>query len=62
MPTDYGIKEVNVKHTIDETIDLISKMFSNTERHLEIIIDHDWLCHLMEKSINSYTFQEIEIA
>ncbi|MBA2266951.1 MAG: hypothetical protein H0W19_01235 [Nitrosopumilus sp.] len=50
MPADYGIKEVNVNHTLDEAINLIFKIFSNTERHLEIIVDHDWLCHLVENS------------
>lgn len=48
MPQDIGIKEVNVNHTLDEALNLISNIFSSTERYLEIIIDQDWLCHLVE--------------
>lgn len=48
MPQDIGIKEVNVSHTLDEALNLISKIFSSTEQYLEIIIDQDWLCHLVE--------------
>jgi len=48
LPQDIGIKEIDVNHTLDETLDLISKIFSNTQRYLEIIVDHDWLCHLVE--------------
>ncbi len=48
MPQDIGIKEVNVNHTLDEALNLISKVFSSTKQYLEIIIDQDWLCHLVE--------------
>ena len=48
MPQDIGIKEVNVSHTLDEALNLISKIFSNTQRYLEIIVGQDWLCHLVE--------------
>src|SRR5688500_15418419 len=61
MPTDYGIKEVSIKHTLDEAINLISKIFSNTERHLEIIIDHDWLCHLVENPSILTLFRKLKL-
>ena len=41
MPQDIGIKEVNVSHTLDEALNLISKIFSSTEQYLEIIVDQD---------------------
>ena len=61
MPTDYGIKEVNVKHTLDESMNLLSKIFSNTERHLEIIIDNDWICHLVENSLILTLFRKLKL-
>ncbi len=48
LPQDVGIKEVNVNHTLDEALNLISNIFSNSQRYLEIIVDQDWLCHLVE--------------
>ncbi|HKO64038.1 MAG TPA: hypothetical protein VJU13_02455 [Candidatus Nitrosocosmicus sp.] len=48
MPQDIGIKEVDVNHTLNETLNLISKIFSNTQRNLEIIASHDWIRHLVE--------------
>ncbi len=48
MPHDIGIQEVNVNHTLEEALNLISKIFSNTQRYLEIIVSQDWLCHLVE--------------
>jgi len=48
LPPDIGIKEVDVNHTLDETLNLISKIFSNTQRNLEIIASHDWIRHLVE--------------
>ena len=48
LPQDIGIKEVDVNHTLDETLNLISKIFSNTQRNLEIIASHDWIRHLVE--------------
>ena len=48
LPQDIGIKEVDVNHTLNETLNLISKIFSNTQRNLEIIASHDWIRHLVE--------------
>ena len=48
MPQDIGIKEVNVNHTLNEALNLISKIFFNTQLNLEIIVGQDWLCHLVE--------------
>ena len=48
MPQDIGIKEVDVSHTLDEALNLISNIFSNTQRYLEIIVDQDWLGYLVE--------------
>ena len=61
MPTGSGIKEVNVKYTLDESINLILKIFSNTEQHLEIIIDHDWLCHLVENASILTLFRKLKL-
>jgi hypothetical protein len=62
MPTGYGIKEANVKYTLDEAINLLSKIFSNTERHLEIIIDNNWLCHLVENASILTLFRKLKKA
>ena len=40
---------------------LYSKIFSNTEQHLEIIIDHDWLCHLVENSSILTLFRKLKL-
>jgi len=50
MPPDIGIKEVIVNHTLDEAVNLLFKIFSSTERRLEIIVDHEWLGHLVEST------------
>ncbi len=48
MPADYGLKAINVNQTLDEAIISIYRIFTNTEYRLEIISDHDWLCHLVD--------------
>ncbi len=61
MPKGFGIKEVNVKYTLDEAINLILKIFSNTEQHLEIIIDHDSSCHLVDNSSILTLFRKLKL-
>lgn len=46
MSSDFGTKPVYLVQTIDESINLIVRIFAKTRLHLEIMIDNGWLCHL----------------
>ena len=46
MSSDFGTKPVYLVQTIDETINLIVRIFAKTRLNLEIMVDNDWLCHL----------------
>ena len=48
MSSDYGNKPIYLVQTIDETINLMIRIFANTRLYLEFIVDNDWLCHLVE--------------
>ena len=46
MSSDFGTKPVYLVQTIDESVNLIVRIFAKTRLHLEIMVDNDWLCHL----------------
>ena len=50
MSSDFGTKPVYLVQTIDETINLIVRIFAKTRLNLEIMVDNDWLCHLANNS------------
>jgi hypothetical protein len=50
MSSGYGNKPIYLVQTIDETIALIIKIFANSRLYLEIMVDNDWLCHLVDNS------------
>ena len=50
MSSDFGTKPVYIVQTIDETINLIVRIFARTRLHLEIMVDNDWLCHLVSNT------------
>jgi hypothetical protein len=50
MSSDFGTKPVYLVQTIDETINLIVRIFAKTRLNLEIMVDNDWLCHLANSS------------
>lgn len=50
MSSDFGTKPVYLVQTIDESVNLIVRIFAKTRLHLEIMVDNDWLCHLANNS------------
>lgn len=50
MPSGYGMNQINKVHTFDETVNMIIRLFSDTEIHLEVIMDHNWLLHLVNNA------------
>lgn len=50
MSSDFGTKPVYLVQTIDETMNLIVRIFANTRLNLEIMVDNEWLCHLVNNS------------